>query len=201
MSTTPLNETLTSALQKLKAIDPPSTTWLLGGSCALLLQRVALDKEPQDIDIYANEEDAIRLQEQWEQWSMDQSEWNETSMYRSLLSHYQIGAATVELVGEFHVRTSWCSYHTTVRDGLDQHAILWKEEGMEIRLMPLSHELVFNLLREREDRFLPIANAMEAEPEKHQRAIAYVLGCCEPVETIKDRLHELIPGCMKGLAR
>lgn len=199
MNEYPLNPALAEAILALKSTENNIASWLLGGSCGLLLQGVSLEKEPQDIDIYADKRETVSLQQAWKEWSIDQPEWNETAMYRSLLSHYRLGTSVAELVGDFYVQTSWCSYTIRIKDGLDKHAVDWMYAGQHLKLMPLAHELVFNILRARDDRIKPIARTMEQEPERHRKAIPFVLSNCEPQGELISKLKQLIPQCMRGI--
>ncbi|RUT47680.1 hypothetical protein EJP82_04690 [Paenibacillus anaericanus] len=141
--------------------------WLLGGSCGLWLQGVKLGTPPRDVDIYADMDDAVLLHEQLADVLLDVPRLDESGVYISRLSHYRLGNLTLELVGGFEVKTSDGSYRTEVSNVLHEEAVLGQLEGINMFLMPLSHELLFNLLRERPDRYLAIAEVMRGSMERH----------------------------------
>lgn len=159
---------LTEALCKLAAsCEDVEGAWLLGGSCGLWLQGVALAAAPRDIDVYADLETAGRLHERLQPFATDQPRHDRSGLYSSQLSHYGIGASTVELVGGFEVRTAGAFYRTEVESVLAPVAPRVTLRDIAFPVMPLAHELVFNLLRERPDRYLPIASMIRKEPDRH----------------------------------
>lgn len=141
--------------------------WLLGGSCGLLLQGVELLTPPRDIDLYADADSIKILHQALEKWSVDEQTVNQCGIYSSILSHYQHNGAQIELVGGFKVTVAASHYEVKVETLLQQHATANELEGVQIRLMPLGHELIFNLLRNREDRYQAIAEIMRKKPEEH----------------------------------
>ena len=48
-------------------------------------------------------------------------------------------------------------------------------QGATVRLMPLSHELVFNVLRDRPDRYVAIAEAMLRDMDHHMPLLKQLL--------------------------
>lgn len=155
-------------LEMAKAWHNQPHTWLLGGSCGLLLQGVELGQAPRDIDVYADIVAAKALHHDAPGRRLDKPVVDTTGPYASLLSHYQVGACSLELVGGFEVwaRESW--YRTQVEHVLALYAPETRVYDYRLRLMPLAHELLFNLLRGREDRYVPISIRMRQEPEVHQ---------------------------------
>lgn len=143
-------------------------TWLLGGSCGLLLQEVELNQAPRDIDIYADIAAAKQLHGVAPGRKLDEPAVDTTGPYASLLSHYQVGACAMELVGGFEMwsRNNW--YRTEIERVLAFHAPSVRLGTHHVHLMPLAHELLFNLLRGRADRYEPIAQAIRKQPQKHQ---------------------------------
>lgn len=159
---------LTEALGRLAAgCEGVEGSWLLGGSCGLWLQGVTLSTAPRDIDVYADLATASRLHERLERFATDQPRHDQSGLYTSLLSHYRIGEATVELVGGFEVHAAGAYYRTEVEVLLAPAAQRVTLRDTAFPAMPLAHELVFNLLRERPDRYLPIAAMIRKEPERH----------------------------------
>ncbi|WP_458121972.1 hypothetical protein [Paenibacillus sp. Z6-24] len=153
------------------------TRWLLGGSCGLLLQGIPLDEAPRDIDLYADGDAVQTLHEQLQTHTivLDGPEPNETRMYRSVLSHYQAGDYKVELVGDFEVRARESYYRVHIDKNLYDHAQSIALGSHTVFLMPLAHELIFNLLRDRRDRYGRIAKQMAAEPERHAALVEQII--------------------------
>jgi hypothetical protein len=160
-----------SLLHMAKTWNSQPYTWLLGGSCGLLLQGVELQQAPRDIDVYADIAAAKKLHVCAPGNKLDEPAVDKTGPYASLLSHYQVGTCSLELVGGFEVwaRRSW--YRTQIEHVLALYAPEVQVDSYRLRLMPLAHELLFNLLRGREDRFVPISLRIRQEPELHQPAM------------------------------
>ncbi|WP_051286833.1 hypothetical protein [Paenibacillus taiwanensis] len=192
-----LPPSIEGALLWLKAQDIHNTRWLLGGSCSLLLQGVELDRLPRDIDIYADTKHAEQLHTFWLTCSIDTPQWNESPIYRSLLSHYSCDHNAIELVGEFSVRTDWCTYQTVISDVLWNQRIQKHSGKVMLNLTPLSHELVFNVLRDRSDRVVTIAESINRNPMQHVDAMKAVLGQCKPNHMIQRKLIAQVPVLME----
>lgn len=150
-----------------------SARWVVGGSAGLALRGARLASAPRDLDIYADAAAAAALHERLAGWASDGPAWDETGRYRSLLSHYRYGGVTIELVGDFEVQVPDSRYRTEVDAFLYAHGDDWAPHvgARPIRLMPLGHELIFNLLRERRDRALEAARLIRSEPEAHMPAL------------------------------
>jgi len=153
--------------ESAQCLNLTNKKWLLGGSCGLLLQGVKLLTPPHDIDLYADADSIKILHQALEKWSVDEQAVNQSGLYSSILSHYQHNRAQIELVGAFKVAVGTSRYEVKVETLLQHHAAAKELEGVAIRLMPLSHELIFNLLRDRSDRYQAIAEIMRKEPELH----------------------------------
>ena len=173
--------------------------WMLGGSCGLALHGVQLESVPRDVDIYADEQDGLQLQQSWKAYAVDEPEWNETERYRSLLSHYEYKGVSIELVGDFVVSTPLGQYVTGIR------GLLWNY-GLEVQLghtfvhvMPLAHELVFNVLRERKDRVQSIVSVMNQSPQLHVDSMRMVLAQCSEHAQLSEALAELCPDIMSHI--
>ncbi|MFC3803153.1 hypothetical protein [Cohnella sp. GCM10012308] len=147
--------------------------WVVGGSAGLALRGARLASAPRDLDIYADAAAATALHERLAGWAMDDQKWDETGRYRSLLSHYRYRGVTIELVGDFEIRVPGSRYATEVDAFLYAHGDDWipPDGKPSVRLMPLGHELIFNLLRERQDRALEAARLIRDEPEAHLPAL------------------------------
>lgn len=153
--------------------------WVLGGSAGLLLRDLRLASPPRDIDLYCDEEDQPGIHNALNEYATDEPVFSETSIYGSILSHYQIGEYRVELVGGFQVRSLGSCYSVDVKSVLHPYGDRIKLVGSEIsvetvHVAPLAHELVFNALRERDDRVRLIAEAMASNKAAHSAALAVI---------------------------
>lgn len=163
---------LTNELQQAlsmtaSCLNPTNQKWLLGGSCSLILQEVEVYIPPRDIDLYADAKAVEMLHTAIKQWSVDEQELNMEGLYSSILSHYALNDTQIELVGDFRISSNTFEYSVEVEDTLWTDATEIELEGVLMCLTPLSHELIFNILRERKDRFEAIATRMREEPEEH----------------------------------
>ncbi len=147
--------------------------WLVGGSTGLLLQGVQLDARPRDLDLYVDRRHAEALHRALRRFAIDDQTESETSIYRSILSHYEMNGVKVELVGAFEVSAMDSEYRVEAEYLAATHApAVPYGEKETVRLMPLAHELVFNVLRDRPDRFEAIARQCRVqEPERHRQAL------------------------------
>ncbi len=145
----------------IELLSPASGSWLVGGSCGLLLQGVALSREPRDLDLYADEPLVAEIYNKLSTFAVDGPAFSRTDRYESTLSHFLIDNATVELVGGFKVRSMESEYEVEAEWTAAECARLYKLGGQSLLVMPLAHELLFNLLRERPDRYVPIAGHMK----------------------------------------
>lgn len=182
----PVSCSMEKAIIQIAELSAPlQTVWLVGGSCGLLLQGVEVQAPPRDLDLYSDEADARTLAEALRPFATDRLEFNRTEQYESLLSHYEVADTQVELVGQFRVHSASSFYEVKIRDLLDRWApVVWLG-SVELHLMPLAHELVFNVMRNRPDRYNSIADAMKADPSAHIPALlAVIRGNCLSEELI-----------------
>lgn len=174
-------------------------TWLVGGSTGLMLQGVALAAMPRDLDLYADREDALAVHRELSAYAVDGQSESASGLYRSLLSHYEIAGASVELVGGFEVCAHDSEYKVEARDW----AASWAESldtdggagagGASILLMPLAHELLFNVMRERADRYEAIAaHCRSANPQRHRMALESLLERQRIGLPLRRRLERLL---------
>lgn len=154
-----------------QSLNKAESLWLLGGSCGLLLQGVKLEKDPRDIDIYTDTEDMPVLHHLLESWAEDVPHLDEEGMYKSVLSHYEIERYDVELVGGFMITSLESVYQVKVKDLLYEYSPETSIQQIPFRLMPLSHELIFNVLRNRQDRYEAIAEVIREHPENHEEIL------------------------------
>lgn len=157
-----------SALKRLaELLDGCDARWVVGGSTGLALRGAKLDREPRDLDIYADRDAVYAIHERLAAYALDGPADNETDRYRSVLSHYKLEDTIVELVGDFRVAARNSEYRTEVERSLHPHGDEVSADGKTAIIVPLGHELIFNLLRERMDRAL-VAGRLIAADAEHQ---------------------------------
>lgn len=165
------------ALQAMgQRLERCGAVWLVGGSCGALLQGVALEAVPRDLDVYVDADRAADVHAALSAYATDEQAYSETAMYRSLLSHYFMEGVQVELVGSLNVRLDEAEYEVRVQSLLSGYAAIGLVGQTPIRFMPLSHELLFNVLRDRTDRYRPIAAAIRGNPQLHVPLLAKLIG-------------------------
>ncbi|WP_338551740.1 hypothetical protein [Paenibacillus sp. KS-LC4] len=150
--------------------------WVVGGSAGLMLRGAALTSEPRDLDLYTDEADVDCLHALLQPFATDIPVLDETGIYRSRLSHYLIDGVTVELVGGFVVRAHDSCYETQVRSLLLPYAEQMTVRGgsalaATVTVVPLAHELWFNVLRDRRDRYELIIEAYCEDEVRHSPAL------------------------------
>ncbi|MEK3721762.1 nucleotidyltransferase domain-containing protein [Paenibacillus sp. FSL H8-0034] len=190
-------ETLTGPLRTIQdCLREVEATWLVGGSCGLLLQDVALTAAPRDLDLYVDAEGALELHQALSDYATDSQVEDRSSIYRSILSHYRIEGAKVELVGGFEVTSKDSLYKVEV-DFLHKHyspkihltgEAPTREILETLHVMPLEHELIFNVLRNRPDRYEAIAAVMKSRQPAWSHAMEALVernACSESL------IHEL----------
>lgn len=177
--------------------------WVLGGSAGLLLRGLDLASPPGDIDLYCDEEDQPAIHRALIGYATDEPVFSETSIYRSTLSHYHIGDYRIELVGGFQVRAFGSCYSVDVKGVLVPYGESVKLGGSgapdeRVRIAPLAHELVFNALRDREDRVALIADAMASNMAAHSGALAVIAEKNDLSPLVMDTLHRWLKGHKEG---
>jgi hypothetical protein len=165
-----------TALETVAAVLQPMTgLWLVGGSCGLLLNGLELAKHPRDLDLYMDGELLPEAYGLLHPLAIDEPLFSETVIYRSHLSHYRVKDITVELVGSFQVRVFGASYDVRVNDTLRQFSPMVVVGQEAVYTTPLAHELVFNVLRQRPDRYAPIAEKMKTDAQTHMPAMLRIV--------------------------
>ncbi len=133
----------------------------------MLWQGVQLEAEPRDLDIYADRTRISEIHDALQLFSTDTTVDSETGIYRSLLSHYNISGIPVELVGSLIVDRGTAVYEVEVTHFMSDYAQAVQINGLVVRIMPLIHELVFNVLRDRPDRYIAIADVISKDVYTH----------------------------------
>ncbi|WP_010273879.1 hypothetical protein [Paenibacillus senegalensis] len=191
-----LEAKLEQILETLAArLQTPFTagTALLGGSCGLLLQGVRLAEPPKDIDLYADTPDITAIYEQLLPFACEPPALSETDRYRSVLSRFLISGMNVELVGGFQVSTALGQYNVSISK-LKEACSTADVGGIRVGLMPLAHELVFNLLRQRPDRYYSIAEKIREEPQLHRPALFTIIKDNSLSEKVIRQVNQLLLG-------
>jgi len=156
-----------SALAQLAAsLEGCEARWVVGGSTGLVLRGANLERAPRDIDVYVDQDAVPYIHARLSPYHLDGPEDNQTDRYHSILSHYRIAGTMVELVGNFRVSALQSLYVTEVNDFLFAASDKVDLDGHEIPLVPLGHELLFNLLRERKDRAAVAGELIAKDCEK-----------------------------------
>ncbi|MFC5448075.1 nucleotidyltransferase family protein [Paenibacillus aestuarii] len=169
-----LLEPMLPAINKLSAeLRSVDAKWLIGGSCGLVMHEIDTLRSPRDLDLYVDGGDIPAIHTALAQFAVDEPAYSETPIYASTLSHYEILGATIELVGDFRVQALDSVYTIEATYLWEHHGIELPLEGLahHVKMMPLAHELIFNVLRERPDRYEAIAQAMRRSPERHMPAL------------------------------
>jgi hypothetical protein len=158
-------------LQAFELIQPllqdKNVDWLVGGSTGLLLQGVPITHPPRDLDIYVDASSASVVYDTLHMYATDELIKSQTDIYVSTLSHFQIADVQIEVVGGFEVKSELSHYCVEISDLLFDYRVPYESKGHFIGLMPLAHELVFNLLRQRPDRYRVIAEKMRSNPSHY----------------------------------
>lgn len=156
-----------SALRRLaELLEDCDARWVVGGSTGLALRGAKLERAPRDLDVYADREAVIAIHERLADYALDGPADNETDRYRSVLSHYKLEDTIVELVGDFRIAARGSVYRTEVDHSLYPSGDSVNAEGMTVMLIPLGHELIFNLLRDRMDRAEVAGRLMAADADR-----------------------------------
>lgn len=183
----------TDALTELASVlKDEEVRFVIGGSTGLALRGAELGRPPRDLDIYVDEEDVGLAHRLLRAYALDEPESSVTDRYRSMLSHYRIAGAMVELVGGFQVTACDSVYLTEVREMLHPACDLIDLGGIGLPVVPLGHELIFNLLRERQDRAEAAGKLIAADPARHIPKLRLLLE--------RNRLAEGVSGLALKLA-
>jgi hypothetical protein len=171
-----------------------SAVWVVGGSTGLALRGAFLERKPQDLDIYADEQDIADIHRLLTDYALDKPMPSQTDQYRSTLSHYLIEGTVVELVGGFEVRAGGSRYRTEVRKMLDPLGENGLVDGQTVKIVPLAHELLFNVLRERDDRVELIGTLIREQPDRHIPTLERLLERNEISSETAERIRRLTTG-------
>ncbi|MFD0670433.1 nucleotidyltransferase domain-containing protein [Cohnella sp. GCM10027633] len=168
-------EPLSALVRLAELLDGCGVPWVVGGSTGLALRGANLDREPRDLDVYADREAIPALHAKLSTHAIDGPADNETDIYRSVLSHYEVSGTVVELVGDFRISSSGSTYRTEVELALYPHADDSAVRGASAKLIPLGHELIFNILRDRMDRARVIGNLIAADASRHMPVLLLLI--------------------------
>lgn len=176
MSSIVLSESMNKALNLVNSLlRDIHGDWLIGGSCGLLLQNIQLSAQPRDLDIYTDDIFVDKIAGILHPYAMDKPHYSETVIYRSNLSHYRIEGVKVELVGNFMISSEGSIYSVEVSEVMRHYSHVQPSSNSSLNIMPLAHEFVFNILRKRPDRYEPIAQAIQQQPELYILALRKII--------------------------
>ncbi|MFD0694845.1 hypothetical protein ACFQZT_12135 [Paenibacillus sp. GCM10027628] len=166
--------------------------WLIGGSCGLLLHQVDIQSNPRDLDLYVDQNDVPTIHAALLEFSLDLPACSRTPIYSSILSHYDIEGNAVEVVGDFHVDAQQSHYSVEAAYLWERHSLsVSLSDSCTVKIMPLAHELLFNMLRDRPDRYEIIAQAIRKQPERHMPALHDLLERNRWGKEFRNRLAQL----------
>lgn len=187
----------------IQATESGPAKWIVGGSAGLMLRGIPLSAEPRDLDIYCDDEDMFTIFQSLREFAVDEPTVSVTGMYRSRLCHFQIHNVQVELVGGFQVTATGCHYETAVRELLIPYGERIKLSGtsLGVYVVPLAHELYFNVLRGRSDRVQLIVQAFAEAPEMHERAFQAIESSNTFTEAVKCNIRRFINEREAGVLR
>lgn len=193
-----LGDALRQLANDLSAVQGP---WLIGGSCGLLMQGVPLAEAPRDVDVYADADGVKDIHAILSRYSTDEQIEDRSPIYYSILSHYAIGEVNIELVGAFKVTACDSVYQVDAARYYDRYAASYSLNGEGskacVKLMPLEHELLFNVLRNRQDRYEAIAKVMVDRYGGATKALEDMLAGNDISEQVKTKLKLLLAGHAK----
>ncbi len=188
-----ISESMNKVLIEInKKIYMAGADCLIGGSCGLLLQKVPLANQPRDLDIYVDQQQVQHISGLLQQYAIDQLQYSETGIYRSYLSHYDMDGVQVELVGGFQVEVEGAYYRVEVSDLMMKYSFPVFPGNNCIRVMPLAHELVFNVLRNRPDRYHRIAEVMKSNKDLYLPPLRDIIERNRFNQGYLDKLNGLI---------
>lgn len=165
--------------------------WVVGGSAGLMLGGLPLASEPRDLDLYIDDAEFDRLYLLLQSYAIDEPVLSETGMYRSQLCHFVIEGIEVELVGGFVVRAQESVYATEVAELLKPLSMPVKlRSGQNVYVVPLAHELWFNVLRDRSDRYELIIEAFANSLSEHWGALEQLERRNTLAPALKRKLHD-----------
>ncbi len=193
----PISRDVLEILHRL--LEPTQAQWLLGGSMGLMLRGLPCIQQPRDIDIYIDHKDSARVHEALHAFASHPPRFSETDMYESTLCHYYVLGVQVEVVCDFRVQTLSCLYQVEVAvlaTYFQEFAKL--DESVNIPVIPLAHELLFNLLRQRSDRYVLIASWIELNPKLHVPALTYLLHIHTWSDEILQKVNEYVNIAHRG---
>jgi hypothetical protein len=192
-------QVLQAAQMLQNALRDNEAHWLIGGSCGLQFHGIELAQEPRDLDIYLDTRHVDLLHDALQGHSLDKPENSTTDIYTSMLSHYLFAGMQVEAVGGFSIRKKGSLYRVEASYLMKHHALRVQMQEAVLCVMPLAHELLFNLLRDRPDRYRAIAVAMLQESELHMPALKDLLTRNQWEPEFLSRLDELLETALHSM--
>ncbi|GGG57574.1 hypothetical protein [Paenibacillus radicis (ex Gao et al. 2016)] len=176
--------------------------WVVGGSTGLMLRGLPLTSEPRDLDLYIDDADFDRLYNLLRPYAVDSPVVSVTDIYRSTLCHFELEGVSVELVGGFVVSAHGCRYETKVSELLKPLAERVIVDGKYfVHTVPLAHELWFNVLRDRPDRYQLIMDAYIQDEARHEEALKQLESHNTFTPEMVKKVHQMIADKRTGVLR
>ncbi|WP_128894452.1 hypothetical protein [Longirhabdus pacifica] len=195
MNTTQVNpDVMVHVIDKLdRCLKPQGVHYVIGGSSSLMLQHVELNQHPNDVDVYVAESDVLKAHDALKSYAIDTPRIIENGMFRSNMSGYVIHNMLVELVGGFQITTSATKFALIIDRDHPYHVSEVYVLGKRIAITSLAYEFVFNVIRERADRYIPIVQKMNKQMELHhddlQRMLQHHIISMEHKNKISQLIH------------
>jgi hypothetical protein len=167
--------------------------WLIGGSGGLLLRDMPLTALPSDLDVFCDEPYMLAIHEALQAYASNAPYVLQDLFAISTLSSYRVQDQDVELIAGFEIQTAEGNHYVTqVERLLRPYAKYVQHNGQTIGIVPLAHEWIFNVLRERPDRVRLIEAAMLAAPEEHLPALAKLYEASDWFASIREQAEALL---------
>lgn len=188
-----IRKAIAGLAEKLNGLHHPPA-WLLGGSCGLLLQGIALPALPRDVDLFADLEDADELHQALSPYAAGQPVEDYGGGCYSLRSRYAVEGMPVELVCGFVIGSAPLQYRVQVKSLQPFAPLRGLPGGLTVGLMPAAHELIASLLRGRLDRAAAIAALIRANPQAHVPLLHGLLGANRLERQLQPQIETLLNG-------
>ncbi|SET52964.1 hypothetical protein [Paenibacillus sp. NFR01] len=188
-----IRKAIVGLAEKLNGLQHPPA-WLLGGSCGLLLQGIALSAQPRDVDLFADPEDAEELHQALSPYAAGQPVEDYGGGCYSLRSGYVVEGVQVELVCGFEIGSAPLQYRVQVKSLQPFGPLCGLPGGLTVGLMPAAHELIYSLLRGRLDRAAAIAALIRGNPRAHVPLLRGLLAANRLERQLQPQIETLLNG-------
>jgi hypothetical protein len=171
---------------------PEGLKWLVGGSTATILHGVSLAAPPHDLDIDAPGDGALKLGELLSSFVVSPVQRSDTDLYNNLFGRFDVNGTKVEILGDFEIKArSWSHRLVITEDLYNRCTEVTLQPGLTVRLVPLEHQLIVNLIRGRVDRVASISATLRGQGGPDQKYLQEIFErdrIPEQVRLMIDRL-------------